>query len=220
MASKLALITDLDNWVKVRDRIALILTEELANQYTLADSLPVSNPEFYQSEVFIERAQAFAWSDDDNELKTAVVVRFDSFNNKQNASGYSTDYLATVQYKVDVISASRAQGTDSADLLASKKSDLIISLVRNILMAETYTLLDYLPEEKVVSKKSILSVQRYQPESGATGTFRGIGSTLTFEVDVFESSPKESTNNLNLIHTQTTNHEDQDVFRADFDTEG
>ncbi len=204
-----ALITSLidkqDNYEIIRDLVAQILVDEVANQVSLASGEP--DPSLWDFSIFTERSNPFilaraaaggitgekeianVW------LDNAVFVDGNVVDRKQPSTTINIDCVSVKS------SSNNAGGgvTQSADERASLDAERIGRLVRNILMADVYT---YLTLRGVVGKRWISRMQKFQPDRDDQPVENAMGFRVVLEVSHLEFSPQATPNDLDLIVTE------------------
>ena len=204
-----ALITSLidkqDNYEIIRDTIAQILADEVANQVILAAAEP--DPTLWDFSVFTERSNPFilarsiageitgeaeianVW------LDNSVFVDGNVVDRKQPSTTINIDCVSAKS------SSNNAAGgvTQSADERASLDAERIGRLVRNILMADVYT---YLTLRGIVGKRWISRMQKFQPDRDDQPVENVMGFRIVLEVSHLEFSPQSTPNDLDLVVTE------------------
>ena len=161
-----SLIDKVDNFEVVRDQIAQILANEVANQMALAIlAQPPQDPELYNMGIYTERSNPWEmWSLVGSDRKPIVNVWYESGNFDKSKGSSVTRQMCDGVYNVDIyglgISKDEAVGHTPGDEAAAKEAHRALRLVRNILMAGTYTYLDL---RGVVGQRWINNIQSFQP---------------------------------------------------------
>jgi len=144
MAALLTALIDKDDTNQiVRDKIAVILAEEIANQRALAVLASKPNPDDWFFNVYIERAKPWEIETDNDGTEGGqlplVNVFYDNdvFDNKNSNTVEKQRTKGT--FFIDCYGFKSRTSADAGDELSSKEADRIAKFVRNILMAGVYT---------------------------------------------------------------------------------
>jgi hypothetical protein len=205
------LIDKQDTFEIVRDQIAAILVNEVANQQALAVTAG-KDPALWKLRIYLERSNPWEqWLnlDDITDRSPLVSVWFDSSSVDLNASNSVRRQKFTATYNIDcyglgVSSDDGATGQIAGDKEASFESQRAVRLVRNILMAGENTRLQL---EGTVADRSASSIAAFQPELNARQAQRIIANRIRFEVSFNEFSPQVESRILETL-TATVNHGD------------
>ena len=204
-----ALITSLidkqDNYEIIRDTVAQILADEIANQLSLAAAEP--DPSLWDFAVYTERSNPFILARNaaggvtgEKEivnvwLDSVVFVDGNVVDRKQPSTTINIDCVS-VKSSTD----NPAGGiTLSADERASLDSERIGRLVRNILMSDVYT---YLTLRGIVGRRWISRMQKFQPDREDQPVENAMGFRVVLEVSHLETSPLTTPVDLDLIVTE------------------
>lgn len=157
------LINAPDNFEVVRDRIADILSAESASQQVLALAAdPPLDPKLWELQVYTERVVPWAqWldapdpqSEEDPSSNTAPIINvsFDQDQFEQRSSSTVSGQKTTANFNIDcfgyaISMENPAGGHFPGDQAAAFEAQRAARLVRQILMAGTYTYLGF-PREK------------------------------------------------------------------------
>ena len=199
------LIDKQDNYEIVRDTIAQILADEIANQFSLASGEP--DPSLWDFAVFTERSNPFILARNaaggvtgEKEianvwLDNVVFVDGNVVDRKQPSTTINIDCVSVKS------SSNNAGGgiTQSADERASLDAERIGRLVRNILMADVYT---YLTLRGIVGRRWISRMQKFQPDRDDQPVENAMGFRVVLEVSHLETSPQTTPEDLELIVTE------------------
>lgn len=209
------LIDKLDASELVRDKIAHILLTESASQQALAAAqVPPKDPNLWKLRVFLERAHPWAEyfdrpdTDESPGFAPPIVnVSLDSVAYEKSASNSVERQRGTGTYHIDVYGygvAREAEGGGHVpgDQAAAIEAQRCVRLVRNILMAGTYTYLDF-PRgaNQVVTGRWPAGIQYFQPQLDSRTVQQVVGGRLTLEVSFNELSPQVEGVPLEWINT-------------------
>lgn len=168
------------NFEIVRDRIALILADEISNQSAILPATPDLNPT-----VWTERFVPFSHVE-----FPAVNVIFSSGN---FVDQYTTHDLAVHKYYIDVYAKSPTIGSDGGDKLASIKLHRMLGICRAILENPQYRTLAFAPPSLQHTKVVDISIEQPQNNQDAESVVMG---RLTFDVHVPEKMQLLTANNI------------------------
>lgn len=189
------LIDKTDSSELVRDQIAAILVNECASQQALA-VLAAKDPTPWKFRVFVERSDPWAeWMDDAPADTTPIVsVRFDNESFDGSASDVVQRQKANGVFNIDVygygVSANSSGGHVPGDMAASLECQRAMRLVRNILMAGTYTYLGLGGRGGLVMKRWPQAITSFQPAKNEMAMQQVSGARLALEVHFNEFSPQ------------------------------
>ena len=204
----------------VRDKIAVILAEEIANQRALAVAAGKPNPDDWFFDVYIERSrpwEVLTDNTDGSEIGEMPLVNVlfdsDSFDNKGTQN--MTRQRAKGIFFIDCYAHINASSSLSGDEATSKESDRIARLVRNILMFGDYT---YLGLRGVVTRRYINKRDKLQPDIRQEGFENIIATRITFEVDYEEYTTEATPDVLELVYGECEISDTGQVyFSAEYD---
>lgn len=198
------LIDKLDSSELVRDRLALILLQETASQQALAAAATPTpkNPDPWKLRVFLENTHPWSeWlerpeTDENPEFSPPIVnistegVAFD-----KSASNVVEKQKGTGTYHIDVygygVACETEDGQLPGDQAAALECQRAMRLVRNIIMAGTYTYLDFpRGKDQVVASRWPVGITYFQPQIDGRTVQNVIGGRLTLEVTFSELSPQ------------------------------
>jgi hypothetical protein len=205
------LIDKVDNVELVRDQIAAILLLESKSQQAFADSMPAKDPKDWALRVFVERTNPFdEWtrSTDGDPIDTspAINVSVDSGTYDPSRSNVVERQLLNATYNVDCYGYGIASGTSSGgqipgDTAAALEAHRAYRLVRNILMAGTYT---YLGLQGIVARRWSQGFTTFTPDSKVNTTDNIVAVRFAFQVDLHEFSPQVTGVVLETLSAQVT----------------
>lgn len=218
----LILIDKLDEFEVVRDQIAAILVNEVANQKLLAAAAS-QDPALWDLKVYSERSNPWErWIDPDNSDDVPIVnVRYDDTTFVPGGSNIMERQKGEATYHIDVFARGAAAddelgpGHQPGDLAAALTCHRALRLVRNILMAAENT---YLQLRTRVGRRWIQSVTVFQPQIDNRAVEQVVGARITLRVDINEFSPQTQPETLELLSATVRRTEDgQIVLVAEYD---
>ena len=203
------LINTRDNFEIIRDQIGMILVNESAEQQRLARtrSLPASG---WALSVFTERFNLWEQVLNQTEDRTPIVnIWLENINFDKSKSNISQRQQATATYNIDCYGFGLNRddqdgGFISGDEDSARDVQRAVRLVRNILMAATYT---YLDMRGVVWERWPQSITQFQPQLDDRSAQNVTGARIAFAVMFNEFSPQVQPVDLCELTL--------DVFRAD-----
>ena len=228
MAAKISsLIDKQDNNEIIRDKIAVILATEEANQRALATA-GGKDPNNWKFDIYIERSNPWALlthSEDGDQSDTPLVnVLFDNdvFDNRNSTQTERQRVKGT--FFIDCYAHKAKTKNIAGDEATSKESDRIARLVRNIIMAAPYYQLDLGFADssgyKIVYTRYILKREKFTPLDREGRAFENIIATrLTLEVEYDENSPQFTPVDIEELFVDCRKDEvtGQVYFEAEYD---
>jgi hypothetical protein len=214
------LIDKQDTFEIVRDRIAAILTTEIASQMQLATDAG-KDPNDWKLRIFTERSNP--WEEFLNEpvdISPLVNVWFDNSGFDPSKSNVVERQASETVYNIDCYGYGRsrddgATGHIPGDREASFEVQRALRLVRNILMSAEYT---YLALRGTVWHRMPQSITAFQPQLDARQMQQIVGARLAFRVIFNEFSPQVEPVDLELLSVDVIRTEDGEiVLEADYD---
>jgi hypothetical protein len=219
------LIDKTDTFELVRDEIAAILLAETTNQKALA--VAAGKPaQDWALNIYTERSDP--WNEYLDLPETVenpapapriVNVWFNGLTFDMAGSNVVESQKATAIFHVDcyayAASADAAIGHLPGDQAASLQVHRVVRLVRNILMAATYT---YLGMRGIVGRRWITAIDAFQP-SANDRLAQSIGAArISLQVEFNEFSPQVTGGKLELISVAVTRseHTGQIYFTANY----
>jgi hypothetical protein len=192
------LITKKDNAEIIRDRIALILTAELAHQYELAlDHTPEPDeqfdPEDYHIGVYMENQRPW-------DIKDFPAVNIQLLSTAKDEKPGSTvgKQKNKIHFAIDCYARGKIVDSETGepvpdDSNATLSAWFVGRLVRNILMAgeDTYLGLRGLVQKREVSARNTGVLENLSESAAAVSVCR-----ILFDVDSYEDSPQASYESL------------------------
>ena len=217
------LIDKQDNFEVVRDKIAQILANEVAEQKILAVAAS-KDPNDWDMKIFTERSNP--WEQFLNDpppgpgRSPIINVWFDSETFPQDVGGTVERQRADGLFNIDcygyAVSADVvAGGHNPGDKAAALEAQRAFRLVRNILMAAVYTYLDL---RGVVAQRWPQSAEVFQPEINGRATQPIVAARFVLRVSYNEFSPQVVPETLELVSVDVKRAEDGSVVaETDYD---
>lgn len=200
------LIDKQDGFELVRDRIALILTDESANQQILAANA-AKDPALWALNIYTERSNPWEAFRDSPDRATPIVNVF--FDTESVTSGNRIKrQLVDGTFNIDCYGYGISQNVDggghiAGDEQAALESQRAARLCRNILMAAEYTYLGF-PRGgcQLVSERMPQSLNTFQPQIDAQSGVQAVATRLSLRVRYNETSPQIQGVPLDLASTE------------------
>lgn len=217
MAEITQLIDKQDTFELVRDKIALILATESAAQVVLATTAGKPDPSLWALKVYIERASPW---DDAADGDIIVNVWFDTASVDEAASNTVRNQTMRGTFNIDVIGFgnSKPNGTGGhrpGDEVAALNAQRGLRLVRNIIMASSYT---YLGLRTIVGQRMPQSITSFQPQLNSKPADHVVGARLALGVRYEEFSPQYEPALLQELGVRIERAEDGQVLaQLDYD---
>jgi hypothetical protein len=169
--SKINTIIPTQAFEVIRDRIAEILTDEVAQQFTLTSDENINATVSLEDTCTNDKT--------DFPLISIELAKGDYDNENQGSS------RGTYTFNINVFCNSKSNSTQRGDYLAAVKSQRLAGIVRAILMNSVYNKLGFAPP--FVQNVSVLSIQVAQvTQHDALSTSM---TRLVFQVRVNETTP-------------------------------
>jgi len=217
------LIDKQDNFEVVRDKIAQILANEVAEQKILAVAA-AKDPNDWDMKIFTERSNPWEQFLDDpipgQDRSPIINVWFDSQTFPQNvgdtverqrAEGIFNIDCYGYAVSADVVAGGHAPGDKAAAIEAQRA----FRLVRNILMAAIYTYLDL---RGTVAGRWPQSVEVFQPEINGRSVQQIVAARMVLRVTYNEFSPQVEPVDLELVSVDVKRSEDGSILaETDYD---
>lgn len=214
------LIDKKDTFEIVRDKIALILATETANQQALALAAS-KDPADFKFRVFTERSNPWSeFEDDPVDTSPLVNVWFDTSNFDMSASNVMERQKSDSVFIIDCYGYGKSEdnpggGHIPGDRSAAFEVQRCIKLIRNILMASIYTYLD-LPRGTVWSR-SFRSIKVFQIQIDNQTVQNVHASKCEFGVTFNEFSPQFTSETLEEIFIDVLRAENGEILvEADY----
>tara|TARA_R110002167_G_scaffold110087_4_gene280339 strand:+ start:4553 stop:5161 length:609 start_codon:yes stop_codon:yes gene_type:complete len=168
------------NFEIVRDRLALILADEIAAQAAIAPLTPELD-----ATVHLERFVPFSQVD----MPCVNVVFASGSYDNQNAKTVDGLY----KYNIDVYAKAKSTSTDGGDKLASIKLHSILGICRAILESPQYRTLGLAAPS--LQRVTVVDINVEEPKNTQDGSSVIMGR-LTFDVSVCEGVQLQIANNI------------------------
>ena len=218
------LITPQGNFSLVRDKIAVILAEELAQQQSIAPGKGGS-ADNYKADVYTERFIPFEKFLNNPSVANQfpiINVWFDSSDFDKTSSNSFERQTSKSIYNIDIYgygqSTETAEGHDPGDMLAAINVQRISNVCRAILMSPPYVKLDLLG---LVGDRWVSTITQFQPEFGAMPVEKVIANRLTVAVSFNEFAPQYEAETISEIAVDIIRDSDGKVLAQveyDFDS--
>lgn len=214
------LIDKQDGFEIVRDKIAVILATEIANQQVLA-GLAGKDPIDWKLRIFSERSNPWEQFLKSSQDHTPLVnVWYDSSNFDKTGSNVVKRQKTNGTYNIDCyaygVSADvPAGGHTPGDLEAALEVHKTARLVRNILMSANYVYLDL---RGLVGGRWCESITVFQPQIDNRSVENVIGCRIVLSASFNEFSPQVLEETLEFLSVVIKRTEDGEVIiNADYD---
>lgn len=205
------LIDKQDSVEIVRDQVAALLALESASQMALAVAA-AKDPALWELRVYQERSNPWENLDPDNR-SPVVNVWWDNSTFEMGSSNIVERQKSDATINIDCygigVSADDGAGHEAGDQLAAETVQRAVRLVRNILMAATYT---YLGLRGLVWRRWIDSISIFQPQQGSQNAYHVVGARLSLQVSFNEFSPQVTPDVLELLTVAVQRAEDGQVI--------
>lgn len=218
--SKITTLIDKEDSVEiVRNQIAAILVAERDNQKTLATAAG-KDPALWDFNVYIERADPWSiYQNSETEVTPIVNVWIDNETFEGGASNIAERQTANGRFNIDIYARGLAKddgngGHTPGDLDAALNMHRTIRLVRNILMAATYSYLDL---RGLVGKRWPESISTFQPQQDNQQAQAVVAARMPMSVRYNEFSPQVEGDTLEQIAASITLDPSGEVIQATFD---
>lgn len=222
------LIDKRDTYEIVRDKVALILAEESANQQQLATDAG-KDPALWKLRVYIERTNPWEFLRTNDgaapgDRSPVVCVWFDNSNMDARASQTIDRQQMDATINIDVYGigvtellaggAGHKPGDENAALEVQRGA----RLVRNILMADSYVVLGLPRALGLVGQRQISTIQSFQPEFGNQNAQQLAGLRLSLQVKTSELAPQTEAVILEEINAIVRDEDGQILIDATFES--
>jgi len=214
------LIDKQDTFEVVRDKVAVILANESANQVALATTAGKPDPNYWKLRIFMERTNPWEqFEDDPTDTSPIINVWFDNSNFDPGASNVMERQKSEATINIDCYGYGKSKddggtGHEPGDRMAAYEVQKAIRFVRNILMAAEYTYLDL---RGIVWHRSFKSVTVFQPQLDGRNVQHVVGARLSFSAVFNEFSPQVAEEILEQVAVDVLRAEDgQIVAEADY----
>lgn len=194
------LIDKQDTYEIVRDKVALILAEESAQQQQLATDAG-KDPALWKLRVFTERSNPWeSLRTDDGGVPTdrspVVCVWYDNSNLDKRASQTIDRQQMEATFHIDVYGVGTTEilaggaGHVPGDEQAARVAQRGARLVRNVLMADSYVTLGIDRALGLVGQRNISTIQTFQPEFANQNARQLAVVRLALQVKLSEFGPQ------------------------------
>lgn len=215
----LPLIDKLDTFEIVRDQIALLLANEIANQKALAVAA-AKDPALWDVKIYAERSNPWEQFLNENPVTTPIAnVWFDSETFDMSRSNVVERQTAVGTFNIDIygygVASEDGTGQKVSDEQAALEANRAIRLIRNILMAAENTYLQL--TRGTAWDRMPQSITVFQPEID-NRAIQGIrGARFALNVTYNEFSPQVTGDNLELLSIDIKRAEDGSILaEADY----
>lgn len=203
------LIDKEDVFELVRDKIAQILADESVSQQALAVDAG-KDPTLWDLSVFTERSTPW---DNAAPGKLIINVWFDTATPDEKSSNTVESQTMRGTFNIDVIgtgvSTPNGAGHNPGDKTAALEASRGLRLVRNILMASTYTYLDMRP---IVASRMPQSIAQFPVRIDNKAVDHVSGARLALDVRYEEFSPQYEPATIEELRTEIQRAEDGSVL--------
>ena len=221
------LIDKQDNFEIVRDQIAAILAIETAAQQVLATAA-AKDPDLWKLRIFTERSNPVEeWRDIDSlattDLSPIINVWYDTGSFPMNEGNTVERQAHEATYNIDCygVGYSRdipAGGHVLGDQEAALEAQRALRLVRNILMAGTYTYLGFTRKNGFFGRRWSQSITVFQPQIDGRPVQHIVGARFALRCKFNEFSPQVTAGTLEIVSVDVKRTEDGEiVLEADYD---
>lgn len=214
----LSLIDKQDNFEIVRDKISLILANEIASQQILAETAG-KIPGDWKLRIFMERTNPWElFSATDN--SPIINIWYDNSRFNESSGDTVERQKSDATYNIDcygygVTSESLDVGQNPGDKVAAFQVHKAVRLVRNILMSANYAYLDL---RGLVWKRWPQSINIFQPQIDDRSAANIIAARIAFSVEFNEFSPQIIGEDLEFISIDIKRSETGEILaEADYD---
>jgi hypothetical protein len=209
-----ALINKTDTSELIRDKIADILVTESASQIALATLEGEPDPNLWALRVFTERANPFEEFLNEDPYATPLVnVWFDSATFDMARGNVVERQMADGVFNVDcygyAVSRETETGHAPGDRDAAMEAQRAARLVRNIIMAATYT---YLGMRGLVGRRWISSIKAFQPAFDSPHVAHVVGVRVSLAIVYNELAPQVTGEPLERVTITTKRAENGAVL--------
>lgn len=207
------LIDKQDTFEIVRDQIAAILKLNIENQKLLAANAG-KDSSLWDLKIYSERTNPWEeFQDAEGPQSPIVNVWFDMLDSDDAGSDTVERQKVNGLFNVDCYacgtSIETAEGHSSGDEVSALTIHRTVRLLRNILMAGTYT---YLGLRGTVWGRKVNSINIFQPSADDATMQNIIGARLVFRVTFNELSPQVEAVPLELLSIQVKRAENGEIL--------
>ena len=184
------LLKEKDNVEKIRDAIALILKNELSNQYALAETAGIESLEDFNIGVYLESARP--WELTENELGgnpfPLVNILLNEMRRVEGKAGSAIGRKRyTASFSIDCYACGNTEADSDDAMQAALKAWRIACIVRSILMSGFYA---YLGMRGVVLERDMPGIKTGIPSNLAESAAAVTVARMDFSVSFYEDAPQ------------------------------
>ena len=184
------LLNGKDNIEKIRDAIALILKNELSNQYALAETAGIESLEDFNIGVYLESARP--WELTENEVGgnpfPLVNILLNEMRRVEGKAGSAIGRKRyTASFSIDCYACGNAESDGDDARQAALKAWRISYIVRSILMSGFYA---YLGMRGVVLERDMSGIKTGIPSNLAESAAAVTVARIDFSVSFYEDAPQ------------------------------
>jgi hypothetical protein len=211
----LELIDKLDECETIRDKVAAILAAEIAGQKAQAIDAD-KDPALWDLRIYTERSTAWEMFLHDTDAGPPVVnIWIDGMDFTGRGSDVVGRQKTETAINIDVFASMPSTEAGAGHLPGDEASARAVQracrLIRNILMADTYT---YLGLRGQVWKRWIESTKYFQPTFQGVTVQHVVGARITLQVTHNELSPQFTGEIMEAIDAQVLRKADGALYAA------
>lgn len=187
----------------IRDKIAVILLEELAEQRSLAAGQ--SKPQTpWEIDVYLQRSNPWErFLTSTGTVRPLICVSWDRTTYNMSGGGVVNEQQGDAIYHIDCYGFGRSGpdgsgGQIAADEKAAQEAQRVKRIARKILMSSFYT---YLGMRTVVGRRWPVSEEAFQVPSGTESVQHVMAARLTLEVRYTDTAPQVQGETIEEIKT-------------------
>ena len=215
-----SLVDKQDTFEIIRDQIALILANEVANQMNLA-VIDAKDPEQWNLKIRTERSNPIEQALNDQDSLTPIVsIWFDNGSFDLSTGNVVDRQKMSGSFNIDcygfgISSDELGTGHLSGDEQAAFESQRATRLVRNFLMASINT---YLQKRGLVWRRWVQSINTFPQSFENQSSLQVVATRIIFNVDFNEFAPQYDGQELELLNVDIIRDDDGFILaEADFD---
>lgn len=206
------LINRPDTFEAVRDKIAQILADEIAQQVILATADGL-DPAEWDAVVYTEKFKPW---DKKNKSTMIINVWFDTMNLSTAGSSMVDIQKYTGIFNIDIIGSASSKDTAGGhipgDEQGARNAHRGARLVRSILMAGQYTYLGDQELPRIISGRKVESLSTFQPQADQNDADNTVGVRVQLAVDYNEFAPQYQPQRVDELFTEVRRGEDGSVL--------
>ena len=184
------LLNEKDNVEKIRDSVALILKNELSNQYALAEAAGIESFEDFNIGVYLESARPWELTENEAGGNPFPLVNI-LLNEMRRVEGKAGSAIGrkryTASFSIDCYACGNAESDSDDARQAALKAWRIAGIVRSILMSGFYA---YLGMRGVVLERDMPGIKTGIPSNLAESAAAVTVARIDFSVSFYEDSPQ------------------------------